>query len=373
MNVREDFRRDGLAAHFLADETLIALASKILPGSKINIGYPSICEKEYEMCSRILNYASSDLTELCVVGHARENHLNKMAKIIKNSHNVTANSWIPISDYFLNQTVRVSSKDAFSGLKSIVQKWKQKSEKHFDIAFADCTSYEKELPCRIYNWTDYCLNNGVRNVIICDTRGIGKPEQIECIFSMLGVFGNRIEFHPHNDNGHALENIALSLALGVETIGTSFYGAGERQSMMDPRELISFGLSFSENKFNEFEKKYFETIGNPTEVIRAVYGLNVIVTGSQYRLRGRNKNLKLKFGVTSDTYIASKILGKNINAKELSEMKDSLFYEEKNIVLTPDELSVKLQNSYFKDIITSKQNNSSRLPVISQEAGIQNG
>ncbi|MBI4981333.1 hypothetical protein HZC30_07320 [Candidatus Woesearchaeota archaeon] len=373
MNVREDFRRDGLAAHFLADETLIALACKVLPGSKINIGYPAICEKEYEKCSRIVNHASNDLTELCVVGHAREDHLNKMAEIIKNSYNVTANSWIPISDYFLNQTVRVSSKEVFSGLKSIVQKWKQKSDKPFDIAFADCTSNEKELLPRIYNWTDYCLNNGTRNVIICDTRGIGKPEQIESIFSMLNVFGNRIEFHPHNDNGNALENIALALDKGVETIGTSFYGAGERQSMIDPKELISFGLSFNEYKFKEFEKKYFEMIGNPLEVIKTVYGLNVIVTGSQYRLRGRNKNLKIKFGVTSDTYIASKIFGKNIDAKELSELKDSLLYAEKNIVLTPNELFVKLRTGYFRDIITPKQSNLGRLSVISQEAGIQNG
>lgn len=338
MKVREDFRRDGLAAHFLADETLIALASEVLPGSKINIGYPAICEKEYEMCLRILNYASSDLTELCVVGHAREDHLTKMAEIVKGHHNVTANSWIPISDYFLSQTVRVSSKDAFSGLKSIVKKWRQKSDRHFDLALADCTSYEKNLPTRIYNWADYCLNNGVRNVIICDTRGIGKPEQIEHIFSTLSAYGNRIEFHPHNDNGYALENIALALTFGVETIGTSFYGAGERQSMIDPRELIGFGLFFDGCKFKEFERKYFEIIGNPIDVIRDVYGPNVVVTGSQYRLRERNKNLKIKFGVTSDTYIASKILGRNVSNEELSEMKDCLLYGDRNIVLLPEQL-----------------------------------
>ncbi|MBU1199470.1 MAG: hypothetical protein KKF46_00945 [Nanoarchaeota archaeon] len=327
-----------MAANFLADETMIKLASEVLPGSKINIGYPAICESEYEMCSRILKHASSDITELCVVGHAREDHLEKMAEVIKEGHNVTANSWIPISNYFLNETVKVSPKNTFNGLKTIIQKWKQKSENPFDIAFADCTSCEENLPQRIYEWTDYCLNNGVRNVIICDTRGIGIPEQMEDLFSKLKVFGNQIEFHPHNDNGYALENIALALAQGIETIGTSFYGAGERQSMIDPRGLVRFGLSFDECKFNEFEKKYSETIGDPVEIIRAVYGLNVIVTGSQYRLRRRSQNLKMKFGVTSDIYILSKILGRKIDSGELSEMKDLFLYTQKNIVLSPEQL-----------------------------------
>src|SRR3989344_1875622 len=339
MNIREDFRRYGLAANFLADETLIALASAVLPGSKINIGYPSICEKEFEMCSRILKYASNPITELCVVGHAREDQLDKMAEVVKNYFNTSANSWIPISDYFLNQTVRVSSREAFSGLKSIIEKWKQKSGIPIDIAFADCTSYERNLPNRIFNWTDYCLTHGVRNVIICDSRGIGNREQIDSIFSLLTAFGNRIEFHPHNDNGNALENITLALSKGVETIGASFYRSGERQSMIDPRELIKFGLPFNTLIFADFEKNYIDMIGVPSHIMNTVYGPNIGVTGSQYRLRGRNKNLQLKFGVTSDRFIASTILGKDIDAYELAELKNYLFYTKGNIVLLPEQLA----------------------------------
>ena len=77
MHVREDFRRDGLAANFLADSELINIVSNILKGSKINIGYPAICDQEYQICSDILKNSNNN-AELCVVGHAREEHLKKV-------------------------------------------------------------------------------------------------------------------------------------------------------------------------------------------------------------------------------------------------------------------------------------------------------
>jgi hypothetical protein len=119
MKVREDFRRDGLAANFLADGELVNIVAKVLPGSKINIGYPAICAGEYRSCEEILTTADNPVTELCVVGHARDDHLKKMSQIIEGYENVSANSWMPISDYFLAQTVRVDDETAFKGLKSI--------------------------------------------------------------------------------------------------------------------------------------------------------------------------------------------------------------------------------------------------------------
>ncbi len=229
-------------------------------------------------------------------------------------------------------------------LKKIIKTWTNKSDKPFDVAFADCTSYEKYLPKRISEWTDYCLNNGVRNVIICDSRGIGKPDQIEEVFEYLQKFGNRVEFHPHNDNGKALDNVVVALNKGVETIGTSFYNSSERLTMIDPRDLIKYGLFFDYESFDELENQYCQKIGDPNIVSKLVFGEGVVVTGNQYRLRKRDSELITMFGVTSDTYIASLMLGKNVSPLELSRMKDLFLYENKNIVLAENELKYLSEN-----------------------------
>ncbi|MEK6934345.1 MAG: hypothetical protein AABW46_00545 [Nanoarchaeota archaeon] len=349
MFVREDFRRDGLAANFLADDQLISIVSKLLEGSRINIGYPAICQREYEACSRILSNSQNDSTELCVVGHAREEHLDAMSIIIKNHKNVSANSWIPISDYFLDQTVRVNPREAYTGLKSLIQKWKDRSDKPFDIAFADCTSDESGLPERIFQWSEYCLNNGVRNIIVCDSRGIGEPAKIEEIFDSLKMFGNRIEFHPHDDNGRALENVGIALSRGVEIIGTAFYRSGERLTMIDPRELRQYGLAFNDQYYGEFERQFMQKIGHPKIVLESVLGKDKVVTGSQFRLRNRDKVLKIVFGVTSDVHIASQILGERISKEKLADIKNTFLYDEKRLCLEPPEL-IACYNSIQEEI-----------------------
>lgn len=336
MKVREDFRRDGLAANFLADKRMITLAGRILKDSKINIGYPAICEQEYQTCKRILE--ADTPAELCVVGHARNDHLDIMAGILEGTDNSSANAWMPISDHFFRQTVKVNAETAFEGLKAVINRWKEISDKPFDMAFADCTSDEPGLPERISEWTDYCLNKGVRNVILCDSRGIGTPDQMVDIFNPLCDYDGRVEFHPHNDNGVGIDNILAALDKGVETIGTAFYGSGERKSMIDSRELVNHGLSFSDDSFNDFSEEYYQKIGDPERVLEEVYGENIIVTGSQYRLRSREENLQMRFGVTSDTYIAKKMLGMDVTTQDLAVLKNELLYQQKNISLGVDEL-----------------------------------
>lgn len=338
MNIREDFRRDGLAANFLVDANIMRDLVRVIPGSKLNIGYPSICVEEKKACQNILTELSGNGVELSVVGHSKEAQLRDLASVISGYENVAANSWIPISDHFLKQTVNLTAQETFRGLKHMIKLWHTISDKPFDIAFADCTSYEDGLPERIYDWVNYALHNGVRNVIVCDTRGIGTPEQVKDIFSLLSSFGRRIEFHPHNDNGHALENVRVALKYGVETIGTSFYCAAERNNMLDPRELIDLGLTFDIKSFERFDSAYRSKLGNPEDFLPDVFGLDVIVTGSQYRLRKRDPCLKMKFGATTDTYIASCILGQNVSTGQLAYMKDQYLYREGRMVMTQREL-----------------------------------
>lgn len=344
MLVREDFRRDGLAANFLANSYLMQLAAKSIPGSRMNIGYPAICTEEYKRCEDILNNASGHLTELCVVGHARGDQLEHMAKIVNGYENVTANSWIPISDHFLNQTVKKSARETFSGLKQIIKTWHDKSDKPFDLAFADCTSPEKGLSDRVYDWAEYCVENGVRNLIICDTRGIGTPEQAEELFEKLAPIAEHIEFHPHNDNGYGITNVEVAIQNGVQVIGTSFYGSGERKSMLTPQDIIPYGLDFDQETFTQFDQEYRKQIGTPEQILDEVYNMNVIVTGSQFRLRKRDPNLEMRFGVTTDTYIASMMAGTEVTGKELANLKNTLLYKRGNISLNTAQLRGELDD-----------------------------
>ncbi len=105
IQIREDFRRDGLAACFRADRALLEKFDQVFPFSKINIGYPSICSAEYEKCEDIL--AGNFTSELCLTGHARDYDIRKLLELSNrcNSGKLSANIWIPVSNEFIKNTI----------------------------------------------------------------------------------------------------------------------------------------------------------------------------------------------------------------------------------------------------------------------------
>lgn len=337
--VREDFRRDGLAANFLADHTLVKMAAESLPCSKINIGYPSICSEEYKRCVEILSNTYQSSNELCVVGHARQKDLEIMARILQPHINAAGNVWLPVSDHFIDRTLHKSPDDVKTEAICLIRQWKSSCDNSIDIALADCTAKEEGLCKRVACWGKEFIDNGARNIIICDTRGYASCDNIKSLLLPFREQISRIEFHPHNDKNVALDNIKTAIELGVSCIGTSIYGASERGTMLDPRKLINQGLVFNLASFAEFEQEYKRQIGNPEDVINAVYGEGVVITGSQLRLRGQHNKYTLKFGVTSDKYITSQLLGREVHSGELSEMKDELLYKQKNIWLDSNSLT----------------------------------
>ncbi|MCF7866217.1 hypothetical protein K9L67_04625 [Candidatus Woesearchaeota archaeon] len=334
--IREDFRRDGLAANFLGDKYLIEFAINSFPNSIFNIGYPGICEEEKKMCSDILEHNKDSNAELAVVGHARPEHLELMSKIISPYQNVSANIWVPISDDFINQTMKTTPDNIKEYIKKLIGTWKTISSAPLDIAFADMfTGNNKD---RAKNWAEEFLSEGIRRIIICDTKGLATPYETKEVFDFLSKYKNNLEFHAHNDNGLGIDKIMAAINKDIKYVGTSIYGAGERGSMIDPRSLKDF-VMVNEVEFEKFEQLYRQQIGNPEEIIPKVFGENIIVTGSQWKLRNKNSSLKPYFGVTSNIELVEYMMNEQINQQTLSELKNNLLYSKRNIILSKEQLN----------------------------------
>lgn len=343
LKIREDCRRDGLAATFLLDGEAISHISNAFSGSIINIGYPSICDEEYNACKEILEYNKDNTnSEFAVVGHARKTHLISMNNLLESYPNASANIWMPTSDYFIKRTINIDPNKIIYETCNLVNYWnKINGKKHFDVALTDITASEDGIERRLNEWGRALFDVNVRNIILCDTRGIATPESLNTLLGKIDLPKERLEFHPHNDNNYAKENVTIALNHGIYRIGTAIYNSSERQNMLDPRDLVSNGLNYNHEAFLAFEQDFKNKIGDPNEILKKVYGDNVITTGTQYRLRNRDPNLKMVFGVTSDTFILSKMLGlsiEEVTSPYLQHLKNKLLYERKKLALNQSEL-----------------------------------
>jgi hypothetical protein len=338
IGIREDFRRDGVMLNFLVDESLMSHLARTFPNSIINVGYPAICLKEQERCRKIVETLEQEQVETAVVGHALPSHLEVMAKIINSYKNSSGNFWIPISDYFISQTLRKEPKNLLKYTEEMIRYWKGISDKPIDVALADCTAKELGLRERLSFFYESLKESGARSIIICDTRGIATPRRLTDL--LVGFRDHpELEFHPHNDNHLALENIEVAINLGVKRIGTSIYGFGERGTMVDPRDLVAkYKIPYNPREFEYFDIKYHQLINSLNEPGK-LFTHDTIITGTQYRLRGRNPAFVIKFGVTSDKFILAKLLGvgvSEISDNVLATLKDQLYLERKRIFTQPE-------------------------------------
>lgn len=340
LKIREDFRRDGLFLNFLVDGHLMRLLAESFPYSRINVGYPGICSEEYNLCEKIVTALQDLPVETSVVGHARRSHLEKMAKIIQDSNNSAANFWIPISDYFVERTLAMPTEKVIDYSKEMIKYWKNDlSNSPIDIALVDCTNELENLGQRLKYSYNELISAGARSIIVCDTLGKTDPRKLDILLKDLPNNSGNLEFHPHNDNGHALENIKVAVAKGFTHVGTSVFGYGERGTMIDPRQLVQdYNIPFVQSKFLEFEKEYKDLILTLSESDEVLID-SQIVTGTQYRLLDRKYDALLGFGVTSDKYVLAKMIGldpKELSSNILQEMKNRLYKQRRRILRGQD-------------------------------------
>jgi isopropylmalate/homocitrate/citramalate synthase len=263
--------------------------------------------------------------------------------------NASANFWIPASNDFIRRTLKKNYNEVIKNSVRLVKYFKKKwSQSFLDVALVDVTHREPNIEKNVSKFTKHLHNAGIRSVILCDTKGIATPEEIENLFKKVRQETNgSLEFHPHNDNGLALRNIEVVNKFGIKTIGVALFNSGERNTMLDPRDLLKAGykINYRQKYLKKLEKEYKEKIGDPIKISKLIFGGKTIVTGTQYRLRHRFKEADLIFGVTSDKFILSKILNVKkefISDKKLEKLKNDLYIKRK-IFFTAQEL-LKMKN-----------------------------
>lgn len=335
LNVRDDFRRDGLAASFRVDKNLFRIYMNAYPdGTRFNIGYPSICSEEYNSCSRILELAEEkDTVELCVVGHARHSDLQMMSRLLEGRKNVSANVWIPVSEAATRNILGKNTADTLEIAERSIAYWRDRTNQPLDIALTDITCNEKGIDERVVTWYHKLKLLGYRSIILCDTKGIGDETRLRNIFKQVNDF----EWHPHNDNLNAFQTSEISASYGVTHIGSSYLGFSERMNMLDPRTLIGDRMNLTE--LDNFYSALASLLGeDPLAVAHEIYNKQTAITGTHFKLWNYTGVKKLYFGVTSDTSLYTMITGLPISAKELATLKDIYFYQMKLKYLTQEQL-----------------------------------
>ena len=334
IHIREDFRRDGLCMNFLVDETLMVKLARAFPDAILNVGYPAICSQERLMCERIIESLSTEHVESAVVGHALPKHLETMASLVNNAENTSANFWIPFSNYMIGQTMKKRPEQVLEHAKKMARFWRELSPRPLDIALVDSTANEPNSVERLKYFYEDLKSEGVRSIIVCDSKGKTTPKKLTDLLVSFRGISTDIEYHPHNDNGLALSNIETAVQLGVTGIGTGIFGYGERGTMVDPRLLVAkYGIPYKPLEFRKFRKDYEQMIQN-LEENEEIFRKGIVVTGTQYRLRGRDPSLVAKFGVTSDKYILGKLTGidpKEISNETMERIKNDLYLERKRV------------------------------------------
>lgn len=350
LKIREEFRRDGLAVNFRVDAMAIRLFAKCFPNSMINIGYACIGENEKKTCKSILEFNRDNPynNEFCISGHANKTHIEYIHSLIKDYENTSAAIWVPAGNNFFNSKKSEIVKDETI---SLIKEWKQWCDKPIDIALADSTSEDADFSQISKNISDY-IEAGVRYVIICDSMGIADKNSLKRLFDIIDKKNLPfIEFHAHNDNGKALENINyLRNIYGISIFSTSIFSSSERKSLIETTELIK---PFDSESFDVFKDYYKRTIIEPSgeknedNYLKLVYNGNIIVTGAQNELLN-NSSANLFIGSTTNRKIASKVIGRDIQIGELSYLKDKLIYDSDNL-LTLSKADV--ENEYNKSIL----------------------
>lgn len=330
IKIREEFRRDGLAACFRADPILISLYLNCFKVKIINVGFPSIGEKEREICRNIidLNAVLYPDVEFCLSGNPYEVDLTEISRIINKYPKTSAAIWLPVSDHFLKAGWAPDT--IIKKIEFLIDFWKGKSQRPIDIALADITDNNEGVKDRIADWTSRIFSAGARNIILCDSRGIGTTDNLEKLFSSINKdFYSRIEFHAHNDNNEGCNNIKfLYDRFNIKQFSSSLFGLSERGTLIDTQELRH---PTSEKAFNSLEKYFRSSIGDQEAIIKTVYPKGNVLTGAQYRLFDQNDSLSLGIGVTSNREVAQKVLKRNISNDELSYLKDLLLYNKSEI------------------------------------------
>ncbi len=185
LKLREDFRRDGLAATFLTDAMMMKSLVRSFPDSLINVGYPALCTRELLACKKIIKALSVFPVELAVVGHACHAHLKHLKEAADCASNTSVNVWVPCSSLMIAEISKSGIASFVDSCVKVVGDWTSSCSTPIDVALVDCMSREDGLFERVIVMAERFLLAGCRRVILCDTMGKVLPKELSKLFCAL--------------------------------------------------------------------------------------------------------------------------------------------------------------------------------------------
>lgn len=135
---------------------------------------------------------------------------------------------VSASESHNRKNVNRSVEESLAELKSIREEFP-----HTHIRVSLATSFgcpfEGEVPAeRVLSVMDRILDTGIKEIVLCDTIGVGNPLQVQRILNMVRREFAEVELglHFHDTRGLGLSNIYAGLLEGVSVFETSVGGLG---------------------------------------------------------------------------------------------------------------------------------------------------
>ncbi|QTH64541.1 hypothetical protein J1N51_03445 [Psychrosphaera ytuae] len=320
--IREEFRRDGLAAHpQLCGEHYKHLV-ETFSGARFNIGYPSISKGQKAKCLDIIEQCYGT-EEMCVTGVASRESLDILISTLNDYTRFTsANIWIPSSERLSKRLLGCDLESIKIQLKELIAYWSsQLSSVPIDLALVDSISDEVGWIENSTNIASFALQIGFRSVILCNSLGTNfDPEKVIEITSKVKQFGE-CELHIHADSFEENKVRELALACKVDFVGTSLARASERGTLPDS---ISFHSQPNLDSLDDFLKSYERDFGNIYSRVSSIFCKEKISSGAQYLLQD-SPSKNLLFSICSDRRIVEKMINIRLSSHQLSKLKDILF------------------------------------------------
>ncbi len=128
------------------------------------------------------------------------------------------------------ENINKNIKDTVAEFKEIIEMTKQdniRSKIYLSVAF-ECPYEGIVNPDYIRELTKYFLSNGVNEVVIADTIGAGKPEQVKKLFNTLvNDFGpSKFSAHFHDTKSLAIPNVRAAMEEGITKFDSCIAGLG---------------------------------------------------------------------------------------------------------------------------------------------------
>lgn len=153
------------------------------------------------------------------------------------------------SESFSLKNINCSIAESMERFKSVVDLAKKSNiPVRGYISCAICCPYDGETPPeKVAGVADSLLKMGVYEISLGDTIGVGTPEttktMLEAVLTVTHV--EKVAGHFHNTNNRALDNIDLSLQMGLRTFDSSVGGmggcpfAGSTKGNVDTFDVVS--------------------------------------------------------------------------------------------------------------------------------------